>query len=284
MTRAGSATDDNGPLSQGREFIWSDQDFSRIKALIYQRAGISLHEGKHAMVYSRISRRLRETGHESFKSYLDWLEHHDGVEWQEFINALTTNLTAFFREQHHFSILSDQLKKLAPGAAPRIWCSAASTGEEPYSLAMTVMDAIGSNANFTLQCSDIDTKVLSTAAAGIYKAENVKGLSMEHLRKYFLKGKGSNGGYVRVKPEVQKHMEFFTVNLIQDNWPFREPFDVVFCRNVMIYFDAGTQRRVLERIHRHLKPGGLLFVGHAENFTDAKTLFTLKGKTVYERV
>lgn len=284
MIKNGPANEDNGPLAQGREFIWSDQDFSRIKALIYQRAGISLHDGKHAMVYSRISRRLRDTGHESFKSYLDWLEQHDGPEWQEFINALTTNLTAFFREQHHFGILSERLRKMGAGSTPRIWCSAASTGEEPYSIAMTVLDSLGANANYVLQCSDIDTKVLSTAAAGIYKAENVKGLDSEHLRKYFLKGKGSNGGYVRVKGELQKHIEFFTVNLIQDNWPFREPFDMVFCRNVMIYFDAATQRRVLERIHRNMKPGGLLFVGHAENFTDAKTLFTLRGKTVYERV
>ncbi|MDP3133359.1 MAG: CheR family methyltransferase [Burkholderiaceae bacterium] len=284
MSRPTHASDDNGPISQGREFIWSDQDFARIKALIYQRAGISLHDGKHAMVYSRISRRLRDTGHESFKSYLDWLEHHDGSEWQEFINALTTNLTAFFREQHHFSILADFLRSMGPGASPRVWCSAASTGEEPYSLAMTLADTLGANARFTLQCSDIDTKVLAAAAAGIYKAENTKGLTPEQLRKHFLKGKGKNSGYIRVKPELQKHMEFFTVNLIQDNWPFREPLDVVFCRNVMIYFDAATQRRVLERIHRTMRPGGMLFVGHAENFTDAKTLFTLRGKTVYERI
>ncbi len=284
MTRHTTPPDDQGPVSQGREFIWSDQDFSRIKALIYQRAGISLHDGKHAMVYSRISRRLRDTGHESFKSYLDWLERHDGSEWQEFINALTTNLTAFFREQHHFSILTDHLRNMGTGSSPRVWCSAASTGEEPYSLAMTLMDTLGANARFTLQCSDIDTKVLSAAATGIYKAENIKGLSTDQLRRYFLKGKGNNSGYVRVKPELQRNMEFFTVNLIQDNWPFREPFDVVFCRNVMIYFDAPTQRRVLERIHRNMKPGGMLFVGHAENFTDAKTLFTLKGKTVYERL
>lgn len=284
MSRHTHTADDNGPVSQGREFIWSDQDFARIKALIYQRAGISLHDGKHAMVYSRISRRLRDTGHESFKSYLDWLEHHDGTEWQEFINALTTNLTAFFREQHHFSILTQYIQSLGSGANPRVWCSAASTGEEPYSLAMTLTDSLGSNARFTLQCSDIDTKVLATAAAGVYKAENIKGLSNEQLRRYFLRGKGKNSGYVRVKAELQRHMEFFTVNLIQDNWPFREPFDVVFCRNVMIYFDAATQRRVLERIHRNMKPGGLLFVGHAENFTDAKTLFALKGKTVYERL
>lgn len=284
MNKQGPASDDNGPLAQGREFIWSDQDFARIKALIYQRAGISLHDGKHAMVYSRISRRLRDTGHESFKAYLDWLEHHDGPEWQEFINALTTNLTAFFREQHHFSILADHLKRMGSGAAPRIWCSATSTGEEPYSIAMTVLDTLGANASYSLQCSDIDTKVLATAAAGVYKSENMKGLSAEHLRKYFLKGKGANGGYAKVKPELQRNIDFFTVNLIQDNWPFREPFDFVFCRNVMIYFDAPTQRRVLERIHRNMKPGGMLFVGHAENFTDAKTLFTLRGKTVYERI
>lgn len=284
MKPHGATSDDSSPLNQGREFVWSDQDFARIKALIYQRAGISLHDGKHAMVYSRISRRLRETGHDSFKDYLDWLEGHDGGEWQEFINALTTNLTAFFREQHHFSILSEHLRKMPSGATPRIWCSATSTGEEPYSIAMTVLDTLGSNANYVLQCSDIDTKVLSTAATGVYKAENVKGLSAEQLRKYFLRGKGNNSGYVRVKPELQKHIDFFTVNLIQDNWPFKEPFDFVFCRNVMIYFDAATQRRVLERIHRNMKRGGMLFVGHAENFTDAKTLFALRGKTVYERL
>lgn len=284
MSKFGQSGDDSGPLNQGREFVWSEQDFARIKKLIYQRAGISLHEGKHAMVYSRISRRLRDTGHDSFKDYLDWLEQQDGAEWQEFINALTTNLTAFFREQHHFTILSELLRKMGPGAQPRIWCSATSTGEEPYSIAMTVADTLGAGANYTLQCSDIDTKVLSTAATGVYKSENVKGVSPEQLRKYFLKGKGHNAGYVRVKPELQKNIEFLTVNLIQDNWPFREPFDFVFCRNVMIYFDAQTQRKVLERIHRVMKPHGMLFVGHAENFTDAKTLFTLRGKTVYERI
>jgi chemotaxis protein methyltransferase CheR len=152
-------------------------------------------------------------------------------------------------------------------------------------LAITAYDALGGlGSHFSLHCSDIDTKVLATAAAGIYKSENIKGLTPEHLRRYFLKGKSSNSGYIRVKPEVQKNMNFLTVNLIQDNWPFKDEFDVVFCRNVMIYFDAPTQRKVLERIHRHMKPGGLLFVGHAENFSDAKNLFALKGKTVYARV
>jgi len=273
---------DDGPLAQGREFLWSDADFTRIKALIYKKAGISLHDGKHAMVYSRVSRRLRDTGHTSFKSYLDGLEQHDGAEWQEFINALTTNLTAFFREQHHFEILRDLLAAKR-GQPWRIWCSAASTGEEPYSIAMTATEALGNGGNFSLVNSDIDTKVLATAARGVYKSDGVKGLSPERLQRYFMRGKGSNAGLMRVKPELQKHMEFMSVNLIQD-LPFREPFDVVFCRNVMIYFDAATQRQVLERIHRVMKPGGMLFVGHAENFSDARSLFTLHGKTVYERI
>ena len=273
---------DDGPLAQGREFLWSDADFTRIKALIYKKAGISLHEGKHAMVYSRVSRRLRDTGHTSFKSYLDGLEQHDGPEWQEFINALTTNLTAFFREQHHFGVLQELLATKRSHNW-RIWCSAASTGEEPYSIAMTATEALGASGNFSLVNSDIDTKVLATAARGVYKADGVKGLSPERLQRFFMRGKGDNAGLMRVKPELQKHMEFMSVNLIQD-LPFREPFDVVFCRNVMIYFDAATQRQVLERIHRVMKPGGMLFVGHAENFSDARSLFALRGKTVYERV
>jgi chemotaxis protein methyltransferase CheR len=273
---------DDGPMAQGREFVWSDADFTRIKALIYKKAGISLHDGKHAMVYSRVSRRLRDTGHNNFKTYLDWLEQHDGPEWQEFINALTTNLTAFFREQHHFTILEELLASKR-SQNWRIWCSAASTGEEPYSIAMTALEALGAGGQFSLMNSDIDTKVLATAAQGVYRTEAMKGLSAERMQRFFMRGKGSNAGLARVKPELQKHMEFQTVNLIQE-LPFREPFDVVFCRNVMIYFDAATQRQVLERIHRVMKPGGMLFVGHAENFSDARSLFALRGKTVYERV
>ncbi|MFN4003869.1 MAG: CheR family methyltransferase [Hylemonella sp.] len=266
-----------------REFSWTPADFARVQALIYQRAGISLHDGKHAMVYSRLSRRLRETGHQSFRDYLDWLEQHDGPEWQEFVNALTTNLTSFFREQHHFDILAQHLKSRPPHTPWRVWCSAASTGEEPYSILMTAVEALGPNANFKLWASDIDSKVLATAARGVYRQEAVKGLDADRLKKFFLRGKGSNEGLLRVKPELQRMVEFLMVNLIRDDWPFREPFDIVFCRNVMIYFDGPTQRSVLERIHRVMKPGGLLFVGHSENFNDARDLFVLRGKTVYER-
>lgn len=267
----------------GREFVWTDADFDRVQSLIYQRAGISLHDGKHAMVYSRLSRRLRDTGHQSFKDYLGWLETHDGPEWQEFVNALTTNLTSFFRESHHFEIFANHLKSKPAGTSWRVWCNAASTGEEPYSIVMTAIEALGLKASFALTASDIDSKVLASAAQGVYRLEGLKGISDERMQRFFLRGKGGNEGMARVKPELQRMIEFISVNLIRDDWPFREPFDVVFCRNVMIYFDAPTQRKVLERIHRVMVPGGLLFVGHAENFSESRDLFVLRGKTVYER-
>ena len=273
----------SGPLEQGREFTWTDADFSRVQKLIYQRAGINLHDGKHAMVYSRLSRRLRETGYTSFHEYLGWLEKQDGPEWQEFVNALTTNLTAFFREQHHFDIFATHLRSKPAGTPWRVWCNAASTGEEPYSSVITAFEALGANASFKLVASDIDSRVLATAAQGVYRIDNVKGLSTERLQRFFLRGKGGNAGFLRAKPELSRMIDFISVNLIRDDWPFREPFDVVFCRNVMIYFDAPTQRGVLERIHRVMKPGGMLFVGHAENFSESRDLFTLRGKTVYER-
>ncbi len=268
---------------QGREFAWTDADFDRVQAMIYKRAGISLHDGKHAMVYSRLSRRLRETGYQSFSDYLGWLESADSPEWQEFVNALTTNLTSFFREHHHFEIFADRLKSKPANASWRVWCSAASTGEEPYSIVMTALESLGLRPSFSLVASDIDSKVLASAARGVYRADSLKGIDASRMHRFFLRGKGGNDGMVRVKPELPQFIEFLIVNLIRDDWPFKDPFDVVFCRNVMIYFDAQTQRRVLERIHRVMKPGGLLFVGHAENFSDSRDLFVLKGKTVYER-
>jgi chemotaxis protein methyltransferase CheR len=270
----------------GAEFSFDARDFERVRALIYQRAGISLHTGKQAMVYSRLSRRLRETSHRSFASYLEWLEQSSGPageqEWQEFINCLTTNLTSFFREEHHFHALADDLKARA-GRPLRIWCNAASTGEEPYTLAMTAVEALGTNAQVKIVASDIDTKVLATAARAIYPADS-RGLSPERLRQHCLRGTGANAGKMRVKPELARMIEFRTLNLMDAHWSLGEPFDVVFCRNVMIYFDAATQRRVLAQIHTVMRPGSLLFVGHSENFTDSKQLFRLRGKTIYERV
>jgi chemotaxis protein methyltransferase CheR len=267
-----------------REFDFTVRDFARVRALIYERAGISLHDGKQAMVYSRLSRRLRETGYTSFENYLRWLESGSAPaqEWQEFVNCLTTNLTSFFREEHHFHTLTEWLK--TRGSQPvRIWCAAASTGEEPYSLAITVADTLGLHASVKIVASDIDTNVLTTASRGVYDA-NARGLSPQHLRNYFLRGKGANAGSIRVKPELARMIEFRPFNLMSTSWQLGEPFDIVFCRNVMIYFDAPTQRKVLERIHGVMKPKGLLFVGHSENFTESRDLFVLKGKTVYDKV
>ena len=148
---------------------------------------------------------------------------------------------------------------------------------------MTVTETLGASASFKLIASDIDTKVLAVASRGVYPAES-RGLSEPRLRAHFLRGKGANSGHIRVKPELARGMEFRTHNLIEAQWSLGDPFDIVFCRNVMIYFDAPTQRRVLERMHRVLKPGGLLYVGHSENFTESRDLFRLRGKTIYERV
>ena len=192
-------------------------------------------------------------------------------------------MTAFFREEHHFDIFAAHLRSKPAGTPWRVWCNAASTGEEPYSIVITALEALGANAPVKLTASDIDSRVLATAAQGVYRIDNVKGLSTERLQRFFLRGKGANAGLLRAKPDLGRMIDFISVNLIRDDWPFREPFDVVFCRNVMIYFDAPTQRGVLERIHRVMKPGGMLFVGHAENFSESRDLFTLRGKTVYER-
>ena len=272
-----------------QEFTLTPADFERVRQLIYQRAGISLHAGKQAMVYSRLSRRLRDIGHSSFADYLRWLEQTSGAaaeaEWQEFVNCLTTNLTAFFREDHHFHALVDDLRaRAAMQQGVRLWCNAASTGEEPYSLAMTVVEALGASAQAKLVCSDIDTKVLATAQRGVYAADS-RGLSAERMKRHFMRGTGNNSGHIRAKPELLRLIEFRAFNLMSANWQvLGEPFDIVFCRNVMIYFDAGTQRKVLERTHAAMKPGGLLYVGHSENFAESRDLFRLRGKTIYERV
>ena len=278
-----SSPESGSPIDQ--EFSFSAADFERVRELIYQRAGISLNAGKQAMVYSRLSRRLRETSHRSFGAYLQWLQANTGAsgesEWQEFINCLTTNLTSFFREEHHFHALVDDLKGMT-GRPLRIWCSAASTGEEPYSIAMTVVETLGNNANVRIVASDIDTKVLATAQRAVYDVDS-RGLSPERLHRHFLRGKGANSGFIRVKPELAKLIEFRPFNLMSRPWSLGEPFDLIFCRNVMIYFDNATQRQVLQQMHGVLKPQGLLYVGHSENFTDSRDLFHLRGKTIYQR-
>jgi chemotaxis protein methyltransferase CheR len=267
------------------EFSFGPSDYDRVRRLIYEHAGISLSDSKQAMVYSRLSRLLRDTGHSNFNDYLKWLEsagNKSNDRWQSFVNALTTNLTAFFREEHHFMELHADLAE-RNGRPVRIWCNAASTGEEPYSIAMTAHEALGSAAPVSLLATDIDTNVLATARRGVYHI-GARGLSSERMHRHFLKGTGDNSALMRIKPELARGVEFRPHNLILAEWSLGEPFDIVFCRNVMIYFDASTQHTVLERMHKVMKPGGLLYVGHSESFNDAKHLFRLRGKTIYERV
>jgi chemotaxis protein methyltransferase CheR len=269
-------------LNVTSEFLFTDSDFSRIRTLIHRRAGIALGEQKRQMVYSRLSRRLRELQLPEFSTYLELLEaSRDGEEWQAFINSLTTNLTSFFREAHHFPVLAAHVRKSKQPVM--IWCAAASTGEEPYSIAITLIEALGERASTArVIATDIDTAVLAKASAGVFTLEQVNRLSTERLRRFFNKGTGGNAGKVRVRPEVAAMVKFSRLNLLDPSWPVKEPVDAIFCRNVMIYFDKPTQKKVLDRFAPLLKPEGLLFAGHSENASLVSPGFKAVGQTVYE--
>lgn len=271
--------------STGPDFLLTDHDFSKIRTLIHQRAGIALSTQKRQMVYSRLARRLRELRLTEFATYLNFLEADpDGDEWQQFTNALTTNLTAFFREAHHFPVLAEHAKKCPQPMT--VWCSAASTGEEPYSIAMTLIESLGERAASAASVvgTDIDTQVLAKAATGVFTMEQVSKLTPARLKRFFLKGAGAQAGKVRIRPEVAAMVKFEQLNLLDAKWALREPFDAIFCRNVMIYFDKPTQARILQRFAPLMKPHGLLFAGHSENFSFANDILRLKGQTVYELV
>ncbi|HVE10105.1 MAG TPA: CheR family methyltransferase [Paraburkholderia sp.] len=267
----------------GRDFEFTSADFTRIRELIYRRAGISLSDHKRDMAYSRLARRLRALGLDSFRLYLDQLEAGDDpAEWEAFTNSLTTNLTAFFREAHHFPILAEFIAKRPQPVS--VWCSAASTGEEPYSIAMTLVEALGESAarQATVLATDIDTQVLAKCDAGVYQFEQVRHLSPERLKRFFLRGTGGHAGLVKVRPELRAMIRFEQLNLTDRDYGLRNPFDAIFCRNVMIYFDKPTQAQVLSRFEPLVKPRGLLFAGHSENFTYVTQAFRLRGQTVYE--
>lgn len=269
-----------------REFIFTQKDFERIRSLIRERVGISLSEKKRDLVYSRIARRLRALNLRQFSDYLDFLVAHEH-EIQDFINALTTNLTSFFREQHHFVHLSRQMQlRSSQSKQPfRIWSSACSTGEEAYSIAMTAIETFGSwTPPVTILATDVDTHVLAQAKAGIYGAERVEKLSPQRLQQFFFKGRGSRTGSVRIRPEVQALISFQPFNLLSPSWQVKGPLDAVFCRNVMIYFDKPTQYTILSRFHPLLIERGLLYAGHSESFQHAADLFKSQGQTIFQPV
>jgi chemotaxis protein methyltransferase CheR len=271
-----------GRMEATKEFEFTVRDFERVRAMIYRKAGIALADSKQEMVYSRLARRLRATGMTSFAIYLDQLDRHaDSAEWEAFTNALTTNLTSFFREAHHFPLLAEHVA--ARKEPVTIWCSASSTGEEPYSIAMTLCEAYGSmHPPARVIATDIDTNVLATGEQGVYSADRIERMAPERVKRFFLKGKGAQAGMVRVRDELRALVTFKRLNLLSEHWPISGPFDVIFCRNVMIYFDKPTQGKILARFAPLMKPDGLLFAGHSENFLYVSDLFRLRGKTVYE--
>ncbi|AWL12103.1 Protein-glutamate O-methyltransferase [Saliniradius amylolyticus] len=266
-------------MSAGREFEYRSQDFNSVRQTLYTLTGIRLADSKDSMVYSRLSRRLRLLKLRRFEDYLDYLEQ-DQSEAEHFINALTTNLTSFFREPHHFEVLAQYLRHY-PGTK-RIWCVAASTGEEPYSIAMTVAQTFGRfDVPIEIIASDIDSGVLNAAQAGIYNLDRIGNLSDTLKKQFFHKGTGANAGKVRVVPELRKMVEFQRINLLDAQWPIQGQMDIIFCRNVMIYFDRSTQLRVLQKLVLLLKDTGIYVAGHSENFSGAKDVVKSMGNTVY---
>lgn len=269
-----------------REFEFTDRDFQRIRDLAQARAGIFLSPKKRDMVYSRIARRLRALSMLTFDEYLEHLEDHTD-EAQDFINALTTNLTAFFREAHHFELLSEQMLRLADARRGpiKIWSSACSTGEEAYSLAITAIETFGTwTPPVRILATDVDTNVLAQAKSGVYASDRVSKLDEERVKNFFVKGKGGHLGMVKVRSQLKDLIHFNSLNLLAPSWPIKGPFDAIFCRNVMIYFDKPTQYKVLSRFHPMLLNEGLLYAGHSESFQHAADLFRLKGKTVFTPV
>ena len=268
-----------------REFMFTVEDFNRIRKLLHRHAGISLSDAKQELVYSRLSRRLRVTGIKTFAEYIQLLEAEPEAEWEAFINAMTTNLTSFFREAHHFPVLAEHMLQRREKSRDTIslWCSAASTGEEPYSMAMTAVEVFDSfTPPVDIIATDLDTRVLEIARAGVYKEENIEKLDPERIKRFFLRGTGKQSGLVKVRPELRDMVTFHRLNLQDKKWELQPPFDAIFCRNVMIYFDKATQLSILKKFVPLLRTDGLLFAGHSESFYHADEYFKLRGKTVYQ--
>jgi len=268
----------------------SDQDFKFICTLVYDTTGIVLDERKKEMVYRRLMRRTRALKIPSFSEYCVLLARDNSSELPDFINAITTNLTSFFREKHHFeylqqSFLPQHQQDFSASRQLRIWSSACSTGEEAYSLAITLqnfmVDAL-TDWDVKILATDLDSDVLATASEGVYKAERIKDLPTQLCKQWFKRGVGSNSEFVKVHPKLKELITFKQLNLLHE-WPVTGPFDIIMCRNVLIYFDKTTQKSLVERFNKLLRPGGLLILGHSEsigkNFADLE----LKGHTIFEK-
>jgi len=270
-----------------REFAFTHKDFNHLCALVDKHTGIQLAEGKEDMLYGRLSRRIRKVGLSSFKTYIDLLERDEGGdEFGEFINAVTTNLTSFFRESHHFDYLKNTLlpaliKKNTVSRRIRIWSAGSSTGEEPYSIAMIVAETMPPGWDVKILATDLDTDVLAHGERGIYDDSRIEDLDKSVVKRWFVKN-SNQPGKVRVKPELQALIYFRHLNLLQD-WPMKGPIDIIFCRNVIIYFDLPTKQKLVDRYADMLPDDGHLFLGHSEAMNNMSNRFSLCGKSVYSK-
>lgn len=272
----------------------TDEEFQAVRELIYQEAGISMSDAKRALVCSRLAKRLRQLKLRSHTEYLEYIAHHDpnGVERQLMVNSLTTNKTDFFREPHHFDFLRNvvfpEVKRRATLGKPRrlrIWSAGCSMGDEPYTIAMTILEHFGSLRGWDVRilASDINTEVLRTAEQGIYPLDRIDVLDDELKSRYFLRGTGRWDGFCQARPELRRLVTFRRLNFMDHPWPIHTRFDVIFCRNVIIYFNAQTQRQLLPRFAEYLTDGGYLMLGHSENLHWLSQLFMPRGNTVYQR-
>jgi len=271
---------------EASEFHFTDKDFEYLRGLIYDHAGISMAESKRDLVYGRLARRLRALGLTRFSEYIEFLESNLDHEAEHFVNALTTNLTAFFRENHHFEFLKNEF---LPGLIRskrekrlRIWSAGCSTGEEPYSIAMVLAEVMPSDWDVRVLATDLDTSVVERGRTGIYPAERVASIPNGRLKRWFRKGRGAHAGQVQVVPAVRELIVFKPLNLMHP-WPMKGRFDAIFCRNVVIYFDKDTQSRLFARFEERLEDHGRLFVGHSESLFKVTDRFRLIGNTVYEK-
>lgn len=258
----------------------TDHDFAWFAAEARRRIGIQLTEAKRDLVYNRLAKRLRAVGARSFSEYRKILAQ-DEKEAEHFLSALTTNVTSFFRENHHFEILSERV--LSKPGPVKIWSCGCSTGEEPYSIAMTLLESGRDGKNSEVIASDIDPEVLAKAKKAVYSLDRITDVSEERRHLFFLKGVGKNSGVVAVRKGVRELIRFERVNIMED-WPVEGPLDAVFCRNVLIYFDVPTQRKVVERFSSLLRRGGVLFLGHSENAGRDIRSLRMVGHTAYEKV
>ena len=270
------------------EFDFSDKDFKRVKSMVYDFAGIDLNESKKNLVYNRLAKRIRFLQMNRFSEYLDYVEEVGEEEFVNLINAITTNLTFFFRENHHFEYLANQviphlLAKNKASKKIRIWSAGCSTGEEPYSLAVVLKEAVPAGWDARVLATDLDTTVVETAQRGVYNIERLKGVSEARKKRWFLKGSGDRSGFVKVKHELQQIIDFGQINLMNE-WPIRDKIDVIFCRNVVIYFDKPTQSKLFNRYADLLQEEGHLFIGHSESLYKVCDRFELLGQTVYRKL